>query len=398
MIVEGLKMKHILVAHSIIVTAVLEESGKIQQIYEDLNEDFVEGVRKLHQTSSSEVITDSKFVSTLLNDSNIPNRIILDNKILKEWRINRYYKLLENTGTISSFDDYDTFLKATATHEARHLIKQAAGKRDELAAQIIQTIDDLQKTYNLNANRLYELYSLHFPELVDAISNPTTLAKLIVSHPLRRMMSKEILEDSQIASDKINFVVEAIDNSLGGEYSDVDLEPVKNYATALIEISNQLNKLENWIDKEMVTIAPNLTAVAGANVGARLISAFGSLRNLAMRSSSKIQTVGAERALYSALKKHGNPPKHGIIFQIPEVGNSPFWLRGKIARAYSGKIAIAARLDTFEGEFQGDKLRENLRVLEGTLREKFPTPPIKPKKEGKQTHPMRRKRRRRSQR
>ncbi|MCE7736551.1 MAG: hypothetical protein GPJ54_16840 [Candidatus Heimdallarchaeota archaeon] len=391
-------MRQILISKSPVTIAVLSDTGEVQQLHENLDDLFTHAITELLENDPSSIITDSKKVSSFLNSKDIKTKIDMENKILSDWRINRFEHLLEKSGKSLSYEEYKVFIRNLAVKEARSEIKQAAGKRDELAGHIIQTIDDLQKTYNLNANRLYELYSLHFPELVDSISNPTTLARLITKYPARDMITKEVLDELKIDDEKITFVIESIDESLGGDYLEFDLEPIKTYAQVLIELSDQLKKLETWIDQEMISIAPNLTAVAGANVGARLISAFGSLRNLAMRSSSKIQTVGAEKAMYSALKKHGNPPKHGIIFQIPEVGNSPFWLRGKIARAYSGKIAIAARLDTFEGEFLGDKLRADLRELESNLREKFPTAPIKPHKESKKTHPMRRKRRRRSQR
>ncbi len=388
-------MTLILVAHSSIVTALLDESGSIQQVFDDLDDNVINGIQELLKNKEIDIITDSKNVSELLNESNIKHAVDISNPILKEWRLKRFEKILENTGTVSSYEDYESFLKLTSRSEARYVIKQAAGKRDELAAQIIHTIDDLQKTFNLNANRLYEVYSLHFPELVDNISNPTTLASLIIDYPERKSITKGALEKYKLADDKIEYILSSVDNSLGGDYSATDLLPIIKYAEGLLELSNQLNQLENWIDKEMITIAPNVTAVAGANVCARLISAFGTLRDLAMKSSSKIQTVGAEKALYSALKKQGSPPKHGMIFQIPEIGNSPYWLRGKIARAYSGKIAIAARLDFFDGEFLGEQLRSGLRQLEAKLREKYPSAPVKKRDERKQTHPMRRKRRKR---
>ncbi|OLS28321.1 MAG: putative NOP5 family protein [Candidatus Heimdallarchaeota archaeon LC_2] len=388
-------MTLIIVAHSSIVTALLDESGSIQQVYDDLDDNVANGIQDLQKGKESAVVTDSNNVSEFLNQKAIKHSLDMNNEILKDWRLNRFEKLLENTGKVSSYEDYQSLVKSTSRLEARNTIKQAAGKRDELAAQVIHTIDDLQKTFNLNANRLYEIYSLHFPELVDNISNPTTLAKLIIDYPERKSITREALEKYKLSEDKIEYILASVENSLGGDYSVSDLHPIIKYAEGIVELSNQLTQLEVWIDKEMETIAPNVTAVAGANVSARLISAFGSLRDLAMKSSSKIQTVGAEKALYSALKKNGSPPKHGIIFQIPEIGNSPYWLRGKIARAYSGKIAIAARLDTFKGEFLGTQLRDGLRELEAKLRERYPVAPVKKRDESRQTHPMRRQRRRR---
>ena len=76
--------------------------------------------------------------------------------------------------------------------------------------------------------------------------------------------------------------------------------------------------------------------------------------------------------MYSALKGKGSPPKHGLIFQIPEIGNAPYRYRGKLARAFASKIVIAARLDEFNGEFLGEKYRSELRDFEQKLRNQNP--------------------------
>lgn len=357
------------------MTVVLNERGDLHQLFPEADEAFVHGIEVIVGDIAPDVITDSKIISTMLRNKNIRCKTDMDNEFLKAWRINRFTKIQEQGGMLESYEEYKSKLRQGAVDEAKRVIRASSGKRDELAAQIIHTIDDLQKSYNSAAIRLSELYSLHFPELVNDISNPVTLARMIISHPQRSSINQKMLEEYKIPSDKINRIIGSIDDSLGGTMSDTDLEPVVQYANTIIQLSSQLSTLETWIEQEMSTIAPNVVAVAGANVSARLISQFGTLEQLAMKSASKIQTTGAEKALYSALKSRGSPPKHGIIFQIPEIGNSPFWLRGKLARAYASKIAIAARLDYFKGEFLGEKYRTELRELEKELREKFPKAP-----------------------
>jgi nucleolar protein 56 len=225
------------------------------------------------------------------------------------------------------------------------------------------------------------------------------LAKIIIDRDNRETIDSQYLAIIGLPAEQISQIINAASDSLGGELVPGDIKPIQTYAQSLLELDQQLSHLEKWIDKEMENIAPNLTAVAGANVGARLISAMGSLRQLAMKSSSKIQTIGAEKALYASLRGKGAPPKHGIIFQIPEIGNSPFWLRGKLARAYAGKIAIAARLDEFGGEFLGVEIRKELRSLEGKLREQFPSAPVKkrPVRSQAKQHPAVKRKKRRKQ-
>jgi nucleolar protein 56 len=282
---------------------------------------------------------------------------------------------MSELGLVSNQEEYQKKLRNFVLDETASRLKEYAEKKDELIAQVVHSIDDLQKSINLSANRLTELYSLHFPEMVDEINNVTTLARIISTSPRRGDITRNKLQDVEIPSAKIDRLLSHKDNSLGGDLDTVDLIPMQEYAGSLIDAHHRKLALERWIDTQMERTAPNLTAVAGANVGARLIAAFGSLRELAMSHSAKVQVIGAESALYSALRGKGTPPKHGIIFQIPEIGNAPYWLRGKLARKFAAKIVIAARLDEFDGELLGPKYREDIRAYEQEMRESHPEPP-----------------------
>jgi RNA processing factor Prp31 len=66
----------------------------------------------------------------------------------------------------------------------------------------------------------------------------------------------------------------------------------------------------------MAAIAPNLTALVGDLVGARLISHAGSLLNLAKHPASTVQILGAEKALFRALKTKHDTPKYGLIYHV----------------------------------------------------------------------------------
>ena len=377
------KMK-LLISSSPFATVVLDSDGKVNQIFADLDDAFLSGLKE--KTSPDiELVTDSQLVFDMLRANGIRCQKDVNHTVLRDWRMNRFEKLMESTGLVSDIQTYHAGIRDFGTKISKSRVKKATGKRDELAAQIIHSIDDLQKSENLVANRLEELYGLHFPELVDYVNNPVTLAKIIKKQSNRNLLTSTDLQEFNIPQEKIEAILSSVNESVVGIEDPDDLIPIQNYAVALIGLNKQKRTLEEWIDIEMTKIAPNITAVAGPNVAARLISAIGSLRSLAMKASSKIQTVGAEKALYSALRGRGSPPKHGMIFQIPEIGNSPYWIRGKLSRAYASKIALAARLDEFDGELLGPQMRQHLRELEANLREKFPTAPIKPVVEGKKS-------------
>ncbi len=138
----------------------------------------------------------------------------------------------------------------------------------------------------------------------------------------------------------------------------------------------------------MDEVAPNLKAlVGGAKLAARLMSLAGGLKELAMMPASTIQVLGAEKALFRHLRTGAKPPKHGVIFQYPAINRSPWWQRGKIARALAGKLAIAARVDYFSGEYIGEELKKELEQRIQEIKEKYPNPPkrkAKPEKKKKE--------------
>ena len=133
--------------------------------------------------------------------------------------------------------------------------------------------------------------------------------------------------------------------------------------------------METYLDKTMDEVAPNTKAIVGALLGARLIAISGGLQNLAKRPASTMQVLGAEKALFRAIKTGARPPKHGLIFQHTLIHDAQRWQRGKIARAIAGKLAIAVRIDVYRGTYAGDKLKKALDKRIEEIRAKYPEPP-----------------------
>ncbi len=120
------------------------------------------------------------------------------------------------------------------------------------------------------------------------------------------------------------------------------LELIKKYEESVDGYKNQLEKsLEYYLDRN----ANNLSRLVGYKVAARLISVSGGIRDIAFSSSSSIQILGAEKAFFRFKKGKGTPPKHGIIYEIPDIYKAPRKLAGKISRAYANGIVKAARAD-----------------------------------------------------
>jgi nucleolar protein 56 len=129
------------------------------------------------------------------------------------------------------------------------------------------------------------------------------------------------------------------------------------------------------MDSLMEEVAPNIKAIVGSLLGARLIALTGGLANLARMPASTIQVLGAEKALFRSLKTGTRPPKHGIIFQHTLIHEAKRWQRGKMARAIAGKLAIAARTDAYSSKYIGDGLKASLDRRITEIQQKYAEPP-----------------------
>merc|ERR1719160_1621456 len=144
----------------------------------------------------------------------------------------------------------------------------------------------------------------------------------------------------------------------------IDIANIKEFAKRIIRLAEYRQKLGNYLQIKMRKFAPNLSALIGELVGARLISHAGSLVNLAKYPASSVQILGAEKALFRALKAKSKTPKYGLIFRTGFVGKVKPKNKGRISRFLANKCSISARIDAFmEGfttEAFGRKLREQV--------------------------------------
>ena len=292
-----------------------------------------------------------------------------------------------DTGFVKSSEEYATLLHDFTIELTRRKLRRAAQKRDLLAAQAIRAIDDIDKTTNLFAARLREWYSLHFPELDDLVREHEDYVKIVAELGHRDNITVENLVKLGFSEEKAKKIAEAAAKSMGADYPEFDIEPMQRLARITLDLYKLRRDLADYIAQVMKEVAPNVTALVGPLLGARLISLAGSLEELAFLPASTIQVLGAEKALFRALRTGGKPPKHGVIFQYPDIHRSPRWQRGKIARALAAKLAIAAKVDYFTGRYIGDKLKEALRKRIEEIKRIYKKPPKRKKEEIKPAKP-----------
>ena len=258
---------------------------------------------------------------------------------------------------------------------SRHKLKFSPDKVDTMVVQAIALLDDLDKELNTYAMRVKEWYGWHFPEMGRIVNDNLAYARVILKMGMRTSAANADLAD--ILPEEIETAVKAAaEVSMGTEITTEDLDNIQALAEQVANFTEYRQQLSSYLSARMAAIAPNLTALVGDLVGARLIAHAGSLMNLAKSPASTIQILGAEKALFRALKTKHDTPKYGLIYHASLIGQATGKNKGKIARVLAAKAAIGIRVDALadwsaEGEGKGDLVTEEEKSalgVEGRLR------------------------------
>ena len=384
----------------------LLDSGKLTS--DDLTQDFSSGekanqILKLAAFSKFENTTDAlsavtalvdgkmsknlkSFLSKELKDSN-DKLIVSDQKlgasiakklniqIISDSSVNELYRgirtQLNSLVTGLAETDMKSMILGLSHSLSRYKLKFSPDKVDTMIIQAIALLDDLDKELNTYAMRAKEWYGWHFPELAKLIVDNLAFAKTVKLMGIRTNASS--IDFSDILPEDLEQALKiAAEVSMGTEISKEDIENITHLCDQIISITEYRSQLNEYLKNRMAAIAPNLTSLVGELVGARLISHAGSLVNLAKQPASTVQILGAEKALFRALKSKHDTPKYGLIYHASLVGQAGPKIKGKIARTLATKTSLAVRYDALgEGDDAGfgieqrTKVENRLRQLEG---------------------------------
>lgn len=282
-------------------------------------------------------------------------------------------------------DDINTMNLGLSHSLSRHKLKFSPDKVDTMIIQAISLLDELDKELNTYAMRVKEWYGWHFPEMAKIINDNLAYARVILNMGYRSNAAEADL--AEVLPEEIETAIKAAaEVSMGTEITDEDLQTIQALANEVVAFTEYRQQLSSYLSSRMQAIAPNLTLLVGELVGARLIAHAGSVVNLAKAPASTIQILGAEKALFRALKTKHDTPKYGLIYHASLVGQATGKNKGKIARMLATKAALGLRIDSLadwgvEGENERPeptdeektavsssnriKLERRLRALEG---------------------------------
>lgn len=328
---------------------------------------FIEKLRSFEPVS-----TNDASIVAVLRQAGLNSQLMSEDQ--QQYIQNSKPTLIVKAGFANNEQDAMQALREFAINLSSSRVKEASEKLDLHIIQSINALDELDKIINTVGARMREWYGLHFPELDNLVSSLGVYAEIVSRAGLRENIIVEILQSIGLQDKKVEVILDAAKRSKGGDMTPENLAIVKRLADVVIAQSDLRRVLADHIEAAMETVAPNVKELLTAAVGARIISKAGSLARLARLPASTIQILGAEKALFRALKTGARPPKHGLLFQHPLIHSAPKWQRGKIARAVASKVAIAARIDYYRHNGKDSTIYGKLKIRINEIQEKYREP------------------------
>ncbi|WP_340099206.1 NOP5/NOP56 family protein [Salinibaculum salinum] len=233
-----------------------------------------------------------------------------------------------DSGFAADTDEYYDRLQTATVSAARAAVRDAELSDDQQLIHAIRAMDDCESTANELAERVTEWAGTHYDDAPTGIDGARSIAERTPTTPLETR-------------------VIALSGRVAG-------------------LADEAAALRQYVEQTTPSVAPNLAAMAGPVLAARLIALAGGLESLAKQPSGTVQVLGAEDALFAHLQGGAPSPKHGIIYTHEYVRNMPRDNRGSAARALAGKLTIAARVDHYSGDLRPDlqtELQERIETI-----------------------------------
>ncbi|MCL5680068.1 MAG: NOP58 family protein [Candidatus Marsarchaeota archaeon] len=269
-------------------------------------------------------------------------------------------------------NDFDE-LRKRMIKSAKEKIKMNYESEEYALIQAINAYNEALKSQNLFYERLTEWYGLYFPEV--SVSSPKALASLALILNSDRSIGKEAIESAIGDAGKAESIARKLEGSIGRLMGEEERNVIIEYAKLLLDMSDSIEKLDAYISAAVGRLLPNTAYITEDKIAAELLSKAGSMERLATFPASTVQLLGAEKALFKHIKFGSKPPKYGVIFKLPEVTNARKDLKGRIARLYATKIAMALKADYYTKNFIAEKLKNDIsngikRISSSPIKEK----------------------------
>mgnify|MGYP006282445473 CR=1 FL=1 len=236
-------------------------------------------------------------------------------------------RLAVETGFVDDETDYYAALRDSALRATREAVTERERADDRQLVHAVRSMDDCEAEANELAERVAEWAGTRYPDAGTGVEYARELADTEPETPVERQLV--------------------------------------SLAERVADLADERDSLRAFVERQAPEVTPNLAALAGPVLAARLVALAGDLESLAKMPGGTVQVLGAEDALFAHLRGHASSPKHGVIYTHEYVRGAPPDQRGAVARTLSGKLAIAARVDHYSGERKPELDEELDRRIDG---------------------------------
>lgn len=222
-------------------------------------------------------------------------------------------------------------------------------------------------------------YGARFPELEQLIGDPWTYIAAVEAIGNTDDLTKAVMPKGSLPPATILSITLTATSSRGR------LLTAGEWATTqrAIEVAQQLRKAReeifNYVESRMSAVAPNISAIVGTGIAAKLLGLAGGLHAFSRAPSCNIMLYGAmKKTMASSHLNSMTQQRHtGFIFQSQLVQSAQPEDRRRAQRAVSAKVSLAARVDANKSDRDGSYGRKMYADLTKRIEKMSEPPPTK---------------------
>lgn len=225
----------------------------------------------------------------------------------------------------------------------------AAGGPSDSSAERVTAANEVMTALGHHVDvlhrRLREVYAARFPELESLVPGAVDYARAVRIIGNEQDVASLPLGDVLPHTKVVGIAISATTTN-GRPLPPRALSAVQAASDTLIELARCRQHIAAFIEARMRFLAPNVTALVGAEIAAQLVIAAGGLRQLSMLPANAVQLLGQGKlAGLSGFSSRAYLPHTGYLYHTDLVQSLPPENRMKACRVLAGKVALAARVD-----------------------------------------------------
>mmetsp|Transcript_13965 Transcript_13965/g.16868 ORF Transcript_13965/g.16868 Transcript_13965/m.16868 type:complete len:486 (-) Transcript_13965:233-1690(-) len=232
---------------------------------------------------------------------------------------------------------------------------------------------DIDNEIAIIHNFIQDKYRHKFPELESLVMHPIDYARVVKAIGNEEDMTNVNL-DGLLPSVTIMVVCVTGSTTNGKPLDEENLRKCLEACDVALEHDENKKRLLEFVESRMASLAPNLSAVVGSEIAAKLMGVAGGLSNLSKMPACNVQVLGTKRKRLDGYSTSAIAPHVGFLGQSEIVQSTPPSLQPKAIRLLAGKCTLMARVDANGEDHSGDVGTKMMEEVKAKI-EKWQEPP-----------------------